>query len=112
MAYKCEECGAEFSKLSQLLQHRRTENHWKKHMCILCKKTFNRKDNLEKHMKKHNDQNIHHCTECMKAFQREDAWAKHMEQSHGQRGGGGVNKRSLDDGINEPVTKKNKIGHT
>lgn len=83
MAYQCEECGSSFQKLSQLIQHRRTQNHWKKYTCPSCKKTFNRKDNLERHLKKHADENNQHCPECLKVFTREDALDDHLHLKHG-----------------------------
>ncbi len=39
-------------KLSQLLQHQRTENHWQKFPCDTCGKVFARKSNLVQHTKK------------------------------------------------------------
>ncbi|WAR23028.1 ZN577-like protein [Mya arenaria] len=68
MAHQCEVCDASFPKPSQLMQHRRTENHWPKFTCPSCKKTFTRKNNLKQHMKKHEDENNHHCPECLRVF--------------------------------------------
>ena len=100
--YQCEECGTSFPKLSQLLQHRRTENHWRKYTCPSCKKTFNRKDNLDRHLKKHVDDNNQNCPECLKVFTRIDALDHHLHRVHGweapthqasNQEGGGVPKR-------------------
>ncbi|WAR29495.1 ZN358-like protein [Mya arenaria] len=79
--YVCEQCGASFPKLSQLLQHRRTANHWK-HKCESCKKSFSRKQNLDRHLLKHNNDNNQHCPECLKVFTREDALNEHMHREH------------------------------
>ncbi|XP_052815380.1 uncharacterized protein LOC128242318 [Mya arenaria] len=95
-SYTCEECGVSFPKLSQLLQHKRAMNHWKKYQCQSCKKVFNRKDNLDRHLQKHNDENNHHCPECLKVFTREDALKEHLRQDHG--GAGGVKRPSNDQG--------------
>lgn len=70
-------------KLSQLLQHRRMENHWKKYMCKVCKKVFNRQDNLERHQKKQDSSDNQHCPECLKVFIRQDALDEHLHQQHG-----------------------------
>ena len=81
MAYQCEECGVSFPKLSQLLQHRRVENHWKKYVCDICRKAFNRKDNLLQHIKKHADSQLH-CDECGQMFSRQFSLNRHKERLH------------------------------
>ena len=83
MAYQCEECASSFPKLSQLLQHRRVQNHWRKFTCPSCKKTFSRKDNLDRHLKKHADEKNQHCPECLKVFTRKDALDDHLHIKHG-----------------------------
>ncbi|WAR09982.1 ZN358-like protein [Mya arenaria] len=104
--YVCEQCGTSFPKLSQLLQHRRTHNHWK-HKCESCKKSFSRKQNLERHMLKHRNENNQHCPECLKVFAREDALNEHLHQEHGwprakraldsQEGGGAAKRQRLEE---------------
>lgn len=76
--HTCVVCEDTFAKLSQLLKHRRTENHWPQYGCPSCKKTFTRKDNLDIHMKKHADENNHHCPECLRVFTRKDALDEHF----------------------------------
>ena len=111
MTYQCEECGLSFPKLSQLLQHRRVQNHWRKFTCPSCKKTFSRKDNLDRHLKKHADEKNQHCPECLKVFTRKDALEDHFHLEHGwsgaqkrpaeiQEGGGVVKRRSLQNSDN------------
>lgn len=107
MAYQCEECGESFPKLSQLLQHRRVQNHWKRYTCPSCKKSFTRKDNSDRHLRKHVDDNNQNCPECLKVFTREDALDNHLHQEHGwepakrkaedQEGGGMQKQRKLTD---------------
>ena len=103
--YLCETCGASFPKLSQLLQHRRTENHWK-HRCESCNKSFSKKQNLERHVERHNKENNQHCPECLKVFARENALNEHLHQQHGwprvvkrpvenQEGGGATKRQKL-----------------
>ena len=106
MAYQCEKCGASFPKLSQLLQHRRTENHWKKYDCSKCKKVFTRKDNLDRHMQKHLNENNYHCPQCLKIFTRQDDMADHLFQHDVQTGGAAAKRRSEDhDGV---INKRRK----
>ena len=106
MAYQCEECASSFPKLSQLLQHRGVQNHWRKFTCPSCKKTFSRKDNLDRHLKKHADEKNQHCPECLKVFTRKDALDDHLHIKHGwsaaakrqaelQIGGGAVKRQRL-----------------
>lgn len=103
-SYQCEECGANFSKLSQLLQHRRTENHWKKYICSRCRKVFNRKDNLDRHMRKHQNENNHHCQTCSKVFTTVGALENHLLQ-HTNQVGGAV-KRPSENSEREDYKKK------
>ena len=81
MAYNCEECGDSYQKLSQLLQHRRKLNHWKKYNCDTCGKVFIRIDNLHRHLKKHIEHN-HHCDTCGKTFSRPDNLMRHKREKH------------------------------
>ena len=87
MAYQCEECGSSFTKLSQLLQHRHTQNHWKKYTCSRCNKNFNRKSNLDRHMLKHQNENNFHCSKCSKVFISADALENHIQKHENQTGG-------------------------
>lgn len=77
MVYQCEQCGVSFSKLSQLKQHRRTEDHWNKFGCDVCEKWFSRKDNLDQHTKKH----VHN-DECGQVFSRRYTLQRHKERVH------------------------------
>ena len=97
VAYQCEECGANFQKLSQLLQHRRTEGHWRKYTCPTCNKSFTRKDNLDRHLKKHQNENNYHCAKCSKVFIREDALENHYIQHENQTGGAAKRPREDDE---------------
>ncbi|WAR12282.1 ZN777-like protein [Mya arenaria] len=108
MTYQCEVCNVTFSKLSQLLQHRRTENHWPKFTCPSCKKSFTRKNNLKQHMKKHEDGNNHHCPECLRVFTRRDALDEHFKQ-HENQSGGGRKRSSGDDADSNATNKKQKL---
>lgn len=105
--YTCEQCGASFPKLSQLLQHRRAMNHWQKYQCQSCKKVFSRKDNLERHMKKHNSDNSHHCPDCLKVFISEKALTRHIQQNHKQFGGAA--KRTLREQDDDHENKRQKL---
>ena len=105
MAYQCEKCGASFPKLSQLLQHRRTENHWKKYDCSKCKKVFSRKDNLDRHMQKHLNENNYHCPQCLKIFTRQDAMEDHLFQHDVQTGGAAAKRQNEE---NEDVSNKKR----
>jgi len=102
--YLCETCGASFPKLSQLLQHRRTENHWQNFTCPSCKKTFTKKGNLDRHMKKHNDENNHHCPECLRVFTRKDALDEHFAQH-----GGGTKRARPDDNDDRSGEKRQRL---
>ncbi|XP_045168552.2 uncharacterized protein LOC123531553 [Mercenaria mercenaria] len=104
MAYQCHVCEASFPRLSQLLHHRRTENHWPKFPCPSCKKTFTRRDNLDRHMKKHSDENNHHCPDCLRVFTRRGALDDHFDRFHNQTGG--AQKRSSTNTDEGPLVKK------
>lgn len=103
MAYICEECGASFLKLTQLLQHRRVQNHWR---TFQCKKTFTRKCNLDVHQKKHDDEDGHHCNHCLKVFISEDALNRHIQGYHEQIGGGAKRARGISPPPNQGKRQK------
>ncbi|XP_045215064.2 uncharacterized protein LOC123565260 [Mercenaria mercenaria] len=105
MVYNCNECGSNFPKLSQLLQHRRTENHWRMFSCDTCGKTFNRKVNLDRHKKKHTITNNLHCTVCSQPFTRYDNLKRHQMEKHQM--GGGLKKSAENDDIPIKRLKKN-----
>lgn len=105
MAYQCEQCGESFSKLSQLKQHQRTENHWRKYSCEACGKCFTRKDNLDQHIKKHEKENYAHCEECGKVFSRLYTLNRHKERAH--QVGEGL-KRPVSDTETSQVAKRIK----
>ncbi|XP_053388466.1 uncharacterized protein LOC128551595 [Mercenaria mercenaria] len=108
MAYQCHACEASFPRLSHLLHHRQTENHWPKFTCPSCKKSFTRKNNLKQHMKKHADENNHHCPDCLRVFTRKDALDEHFIQHESQSGGGIKRARvvGVDNNVNH---KKQKL---
>ena len=85
--YNCEQCGSSFSKLSDLLKHRRLLGHKDKHVCHVCHKSFDRKSNLNRHLLRHADTNQHNCQECGKVFARPDNLQRHMISQHNQSGG-------------------------
>ena len=64
-----EDCGKEFSKLSDMKDHKRnkhpSEGDELKPYCATCKKSFSSKSNLKMHMNsKHKKQFIHNCEIC------------------------------------------------
>lgn len=108
VSYQCEECGCSFPKLSQLLQHRRTENHWKKYICSTCKKSFHIKSNLDRHMRKHKNENNFHCTKCSKVFISKDALEDHLNQ-HDNQTGGAAKRPNEDHGEGENKRRKEEL---
>ena len=110
MTYQCEQCGSTFPKLSELLSHRRLQNHWKIFDCDVCGKWFTRKDNLNQHKRKHEEPNNMHCDKCGKVFSRIYHLNRHRERVH-QVGKG--RKRPADDveergGPRKQLRKKDK----
>lgn len=67
-SYRWDQCGAIFPKLGQLLQHRRTMNHWKQR-CESCKKSFPRQKKLERHVERHNKENCRALSEIESVLQ-------------------------------------------
>ena len=90
--YNCEQCGASFSKLSDLMKHRRLLGHKDTFVCHVCHKSFGRQANLNCHLLRHADTNQHNCEECGKVFNRPDSLQRHKQTQHSQTGG----KRSAD----------------
>ncbi|CAC5385560.1 KRAB [Mytilus coruscus] len=63
--YECQQCGASFSKLGMLINHRRQFGHKDIYPCTICQKTFGRKDNLERHKLRHQDGSLFQCNDCV-----------------------------------------------
>jgi len=103
MVFNCPECEFTSDKKSQLLQHQRMANHWRRFRCDTCGALFTRKTNLDRHLEKHNNSNNVHCDECGRSFSRPDSLQRHLAEKH-QRGFGA--KRPNDDTEGLPVTKR------
>ena len=87
MPFHCEECGMSFQKLRQLLQHRQTQNHWKKYICSTCGDVFKRKFHRDRHMLRHlsEDQREKYiCSRCGKDFSRKFNLDRHILRQHNE----------------------------
>ncbi|XP_026462691.1 zinc finger protein 383-like [Ctenocephalides felis] len=67
--YKCEKCGAAFSRSNHLNIHLKTHLDVKPLQCTLCDKRFIAKRYLDKHMNVHAGMRPWKCQFCSKAFQ-------------------------------------------
>ncbi|XP_052090772.1 zinc finger protein 160-like [Mytilus californianus] len=97
--YECQQCGASFSKLGMLINHRRQFGHKDIYPCTICQKTFGRKDNLDRHILRHQDESLFQCNDCGILFSRHDNLQRHREENHNQIGRG--LKRPAEDDLNQ-----------
>ena len=95
--YTCQHCGASFSKLGLLIQHRRTLGHKDVYPCNICQKTFGRKNNLDRHIMRHKNGSLFRCNDCGTLFSRPDSWQRHQEDKHNQVDRG-LKRRAICDG--------------
>ncbi|CAC5414093.1 unnamed protein product [Mytilus coruscus] len=84
--YECQQCGASFSKIGMVINHRRQFGHKDIYPCTICQKTFGRKDNLDRHILRHQDMSLFQCNDCGKLFSRHDNLHRHREENHNQIG--------------------------
>lgn len=103
--YMCQQCGASFSKLALLLEHRRVLGHEDVFPCDICNKKLRRKDNLERHIGKHNTYAEHQCTLCQTVFSRKDNLQRHLQQNHNQYGGS-LKRSDIEDSNDQAIPKK------
>jgi hypothetical protein len=104
MAFTCETCWKTFIKKSQLLEHQRTENHWKPHVCTICGKSFGLKHNLNRHASRHMDPEQFRCLACSRVFSKQNTLTRHIELVHNQSGG--AQKRGNSNHGADPAPKR------
>lgn len=78
VVYTCnyEDCGKEFNRTWNLLDHARQHQNIKPYVCLYCKKSFTQKGNLKKHEKVHEHPNL---TE-RKRFRCDICFSKYTER--------------------------------
>lgn len=104
--YDCQQCGASFSKLSLLTEHKRLLGHRDDFMCSICHKKFGRKANLERHLIRHQNGSSYECPHCGKVFNRPDSLNRHRQQHYTQYGGALKRPASERDENEQPKPKK------
>ena len=81
--YSCEVCGKEFTKASQLMEHRKdSKAHKRPYACSLshCSRTFSQLDHLLNHKRKvHEDWRVDQCQNCSLHFSSPRALAFHSD---------------------------------
>ena len=93
--HDCQQCGATFSKLSELLKHQRLLKHRNKYECNECGKLFYSASNRDRHQQSHNDANHYQCSLCQRVFSRIDNLRRHHAIRHTQKGAGDTEGTTL-----------------
>lgn len=107
--FECNQCGAKFSKLSLLAEHKRILRHRDVFECSICGKRFGRKGNLDVHIRRHEDASQHQCQFCGRVFSGEANLKRHIVESHNQRGGAA--KRPLEVSEDDQSSKRQKLNN-
>ncbi|XP_048346989.1 zinc finger protein with KRAB and SCAN domains 7-like [Sphaerodactylus townsendi] len=78
-AYKCIECGMNFSDKSQYEIHIEMHSGKKTHQCLECGKTFLCRVELLRHQIKHKGQKLYNCSDCGKSFLQKSNLFQHQK---------------------------------
>jgi len=76
--YVCEICTKKFSRVSILINHKRTHDTEKQFECDICKKAFHQKINLKMHMNIHSSEKPYSCSICKKGFNQKSNLSVHL----------------------------------
>ena len=84
--YKCRQCGECFSRIENLVRHRKShKDDIQRFQCKKCEKYFTTKDHCQRHEETvHSTEKPFQCRQCGKRFNRADVLAKHCKISHSQ----------------------------
>ena len=77
--YVCEICTKSFSRVSILINHKKTHEDKKRFQCKVCEKAFHHKISLKTHMNIHTKERSYICSTCTKKFNQKLNLAVHQK---------------------------------
>ncbi|XP_069465024.1 zinc finger and SCAN domain-containing protein 31-like [Ambystoma mexicanum] len=83
--YVCSECGMSFSRSTEWSKHQRIHARDKPYTCNECGKKFRHSIGLAKHLKMHNEDKPFACDVCEKSFVRSSHLLSHQKVHTGER---------------------------
>nr|XP_056722889.1 zinc finger protein with KRAB and SCAN domains 7-like [Euleptes europaea] len=84
-AYKCLECGMNFSDQAQYAIHLQMHNGKTTHQCLKCGRSFLYRAELLRHQRTHKGDKLHSCSDCGKIFSQKSDLCKHRRIHSGEK---------------------------
>ncbi|XP_069485540.1 uncharacterized protein [Ambystoma mexicanum] len=83
--YQCVECGKRFSDVANMITHGRVHTGEKPFACGRCGKSFSRLSNMKTHQRMHTGEKPYPCNQCDKRFSHSSHLVTHQQLHTGER---------------------------
>uniref|UniRef100_A0A0B7AXX8 C2H2-type domain-containing protein n=1 Tax=Arion vulgaris TaxID=1028688 RepID=A0A0B7AXX8_9EUPU len=83
--YKCDVCGAGFTKVGNMSRHKRAHTGEKPYRCEICGKHFTQLNSMNTHTNLHTGENLHKCDVCGAGFTKHGNLIVHQRIHTGEK---------------------------